>query len=56
MPQSEALMLLSRYVLGLVEAPGVEPGSEKVRREKPTCVSGSLLSATALDPAKKTAA
>ncbi len=27
----------------LVEAPGVEPGSEKARREKPTCVSDSVV-------------
>ena len=28
----------------LVEAAGVEPASEKVRRAKPTCVSGSGVS------------
>jgi len=28
-----------------MEAAGVEPASEKARREKPTCVSGSNLSA-----------
>ncbi len=30
----------------MVEAAGVEPASEKVRRAKPTCVSGSGDSAT----------
>jgi len=28
----------------LVEAAGVEPASEKARRAKPTCVSGSVFS------------
>jgi hypothetical protein len=27
----------------MVEAAGVEPASEKARREKPTCVSGSVV-------------
>src|SRR5579884_2699388 len=27
----------------LVEAPGIEPGSEKVRHDKPTCVSDSVV-------------
>jgi hypothetical protein len=31
----------------LVEAAGVEPASEKARRAKPTCVSGSGISAAA---------
>ena len=31
----------------MVEAAGVEPASEKARREKPTCVSDSVLSAAA---------
>jgi len=29
----------------MVEAAGVEPASEKARREKTTCVSGSVVSA-----------
>jgi len=28
--------------MDLVEAAGVEPASEKARRAKPTCVSGSV--------------
>ncbi len=32
-------------LLKLVEAAGVEPASEKARREKATCVSGSVVSA-----------
>ena len=36
-----------RSVCALVEAAGVEPASEKVRRAKPTCVSGSVGSAAA---------
>jgi hypothetical protein len=34
-----------KWLTGLVEAAGVEPASEKVRRVKPTCVSGSGVSA-----------
>ena len=36
----------------MVEAAGVEPASEKVRRVKPTCVSGSVYSATAYKTGK----
>jgi hypothetical protein len=32
-------------VFGVVEAAGVEPASEKAHRAKPTCVSGSGISA-----------
>ena len=35
-----------------VEAAGVEPASEKVRREKTTCVSDSVFSATPTEPAR----
>ena len=40
----------------LVEAGGVEPPSEKARREEPTCVAGSEISATASEPARAAAA
>ena len=36
----------------LVEAAGVEPASEKARRAKPTCVSGSGVSAAAYKTGK----
>ena len=36
----------------MVEAGGVEPPSEKARREETTCVAGSLSSATASEPAR----
>ena len=36
----------------MVEAGGVEPPSEKARREEPTCVAGSEISAAALEPAR----
>ena len=41
---------------GMVEAGGVEPPSEKARREETTCVAGSKFSATALEPARAAAA
>ena len=34
--------LLNQNQLDVVEAAGVEPASEKVHREKTTCVSGSV--------------
>jgi hypothetical protein len=39
--------------LGLVEAAGIEPASEKARSEKTTCVSSSVVSAATLDLARK---
>ena len=38
--------LIQREVLWVMEAAGVEPASEKARRAKTTCVSGSQVSAT----------
>ena len=40
----------------MVEAGGVEPPSEKARREETTCVAGSRVSATASEPATAAAA
>ena len=40
----------------MVEAAGVEPASEKVLREKPTCVSGLQISAAVALLAKSPAA
>jgi len=39
----------------MVEAGGVEPPSEKARNEEPTCVSGSIVSIAASEPARMTA-
>jgi len=36
----------------MVEAAGVEPASEKVRDEKPTCVADSVFSSAASEPAR----
>ena len=40
----------------LMEAGGVEPPSEKARREETTCVAGSLFSTTASEPTRAAAA
>jgi len=40
----------------LVEAAGVEPASEKARREKTTCVSDSVVVGRRIRTGKKTAA
>ncbi len=40
-------------VKSLVEAAGVEPASEKVRRAKPTCVSGSAFQRPPVPPARR---
>jgi hypothetical protein len=41
-----------KLLRSLVEAAGVEPASEKARRAKPTCVSGSDVSAAAYKTGK----
>jgi hypothetical protein len=43
-------------ILIVVEAAGVEPASEKARREKTTCVAALCLSAYRLRTGEKTAA
>jgi hypothetical protein len=43
------------HTVGVVEAAGVEPASEKACHEEPTCVSDSVFSAAALEPARTAA-
>jgi len=38
----------------MVEAAGVEPASEKVRNEKPTCVADSIFSSSASESTRVT--
>ena len=50
--------LVCRFLIlndkNMVEAAGVEPASEKVRNEKPTCVADSKFSGCASEPARVT--
>ena len=40
--KQEAVYSIEKRTVGLVEAAGVEPASEKVHRDKTTCVSDSV--------------
>ena len=54
--QSLAVKVVVEGVPRMVEAAGVEPASEKVRREKTTCVSDSVIVVRRIRTGKKTTA